>query len=331
MSRKRYALLALLGLLACGVAPADAAERQAVLTVELQVDGEQSWDTGTDNGRATTSERYLIVTPLRSDGELDSVNVLDPQFAERQMIRAAQVQRAVLQARGGAVTPPATEAEAASRQQALMLQMQARQQACGSDANCLMALAMEMTQQSAALSVASAPADLPSAAADQEQDEYRYLNFYGYEHCPGKIEIRIERSVEGEFADIAGMIPFRERHTADWRGDALQNQSQCLGQQTVFDTGSDRFYARGYALPSAAGTWSRSVRGRPDEHGDNAEMSADATVRAWLSEQLSVAADSGSISVELPVTDAALVGSTIPDARYRGAVRASLKWRFEVR
>lgn len=91
-------------------ATASPAARYGRMTVEIRIDGQQSWSAQQDHGRMRMSEHDRIVTQLLSDGQLNTVNELDPDLARKQIAKAAAVQRRVAQAqqRSGVVSSGAS-------------------------------------------------------------------------------------------------------------------------------------------------------------------------------------------------------------------------------
>jgi hypothetical protein len=81
------------GILGAGVAAlplhaAHADEGLARITITLEVDGSESERAGSDWGKATIAERYHVVTTVKTDGVLSSVNMKDPQYHEKALAQA---------------------------------------------------------------------------------------------------------------------------------------------------------------------------------------------------------------------------------------------------
>lgn len=310
--------------------PCHAAERTGRLVVDLHVEGAQSWRSGQDYGKATVTEDYHVVTTLQSDGELSTLNPFDPGLAQKQMATAARVQRAVQRANGTPVTPaPANAAQAQAMQVEMMKKAEQQQTACAGNQSCLMQLAMQLAQQSAALSVPYGDPSTDSASVDDEEDA-RYLGFNGFENCSGQIEIRIDRKSEGAYADVAGMRPFSSREQAQWHGDKNQVQMQCLNQQTTYDTRSNKIYSYGFSAPIARGSSVHTDGGHVVTQSADTELSNTMAAMDWAHEQLRVADATGSASAVLPVESAPLTGTATSNASFDGQVKVSMKWRFEI-
>src|SRR5262245_28599885 len=95
------------GLLLFGACSAFGAEQLGRMTVEVKVEGTQAWKDVRDYGAAKVSEYYRIVTHVKSDGEMDSVNTKAPDYADKMMAKNNAVQRRVQQAQGRPAVPAA--------------------------------------------------------------------------------------------------------------------------------------------------------------------------------------------------------------------------------
>lgn len=312
-----------------------AADRLGRLTVEVRVEGAQSWQMGQDYSNSRISEQYKLVTTVKSDGQLDSVNTKDPQFAQKQMTKAAGVQKAVreAQARSGTAVPraPATQEEYLAQQKKLAEDMQKGQAACKGEMNCLMKLAQDYSQKSAMITAPGAAAE-SAEAVDGEEDveDDRYMNFFGYEGCPGEIQIRINNTSEGATADVSGMVPFKQSDTADYRGTELNRKMQCLGSNLVYDTKARKIYTDGIGHPTPRGSyryWDRL-------HGETLNKDTDITTHTiaweWVVKNLWIAEASGSATATLPATKTPLVGATREGSRVSGQIKVHLNWKFEL-
>lgn len=306
-----------------------AGETLGRMTVEIDVQGAQSWKAGSDYGNTRIAEHYRIVTHVKSDGRPSTVNTIDPDYARKQMAKSAAVQRKVAEAQkrqGGTVTVPRTQAE----QQAFAAKMQQEQAACGADTQCLMAL---MTQYQPVLTAMSMQAsgvseqDVDAVDLDAEE-EARFLDFFGYEGCPTQIEIRIDHKAEGAYADVAGMIPWSESYSADYHGNDTDRSMQCLNQQTVYDLKDRKIYTHGFGAPAPRGRSVRKDRLHGETVSENVEISGTSEALAWVAEQLRAAPASGSRTTTLP-PQRARGGVVTSGAQNSGEITVSLKWAFE--
>lgn len=314
--------------------PGDAGDRIGRYVVEIRIEGTQSWKAGSDHAKSSTVEQYRIVTHVKSDGVLDTVNVKDPQFAQKQLAKAAQVQQAVRKAQGrNAGTGVATPEAYAALQQDLAAQAQKEQAACKGDTACLMQMAVRYSQQSAAIGypagAAATGTDIGAdAAEDGGDEEARYLNYFGYEGCPTEISIRIDRHSEGAYADVAGMIPWTSTQTAQSQGSEVDRKLQCLAATTVLDVRSATIYTDGFGVPAVRGRSVRKDRLHAQTVNEDAEVPASREALEWVSQQLRQAPAAGSKSTTL-VPRAVMSGNAPEQARIEGRITVSLSWKFE--
>ena len=329
-----FALRAVFGALVLMSGPAWAAEQLARLTIDVSVEGVKTWKNGTDHSSSKISERYHLMTHVQSSGEPSSVNTKDPQFAQKQMATAAQVQQKVreAQARQGKPVPKAaaTQEEYVAQQKKLAEDMQKGQAACKNDMSCLMKLSQEYAQQSAMLSYPPADGAVPAASFDGEEEapeEERYLDFYGYEGCPGDIQITVNNTSEGATADVSGMIPFKQADTAEYRGNENDLKMQCLSSTLVYDIKERKIYSDGIGHPQPRGSyfyWDSL-------HGETLNKEADVPTTSiaweWVAKNLRIVDASGSNSTMLPI--GGNDGSGGDGSQVSGQVKVSMEWKFE--
>lgn len=313
--------------------PAPAAERTARFTVEVKVQGHQSWRAGTDWARTDIDEHYRITTHVRSDGELQNVNPKDPAFAQQQLAKAAAVQRTVARQLGKTGPQPRTEAEYAAAQQALAAQAQREQAACGQDTACLIGVATRIGQQSAAIVYPTAPAadaaeDAALLAEDDDPAGYRYMYYAGYEGCPTEIQIRIQRRSRGEYADVAGTIPWTATQTGDSRGTDIDHRMQCLSATTVYDERTRQIFTDGWGTPAVVGRYESEDRMQGRVVNDQSPLSGDAEALEWVASVLRQAPASGSRSTTL-VPRLIRSGHSPDGAEIGGALQVRVDWRFD--
>ncbi len=125
---KNIALRVVFGALVLMSGSASAADQLARLTIDVTVEGVKNWKNGQDYSNSKISEQYNLMTHVQSSGEPSSVNTKDPQFAQQQMAKAAQVQQKVreAQARAGKPVPKAaaTQEEYIEQQKKLAEEVQ---------------------------------------------------------------------------------------------------------------------------------------------------------------------------------------------------------------
>ncbi len=108
------------------------------------------------------------------------------------------------------------------------------------------------------LSYPPAAGAAPTAHLDDEEgapEEERYLDYFGYEDCPGEIHIRIDTTSEGATADVAGMVPFKQADTADYRGKEHDLTMQCLGSRLLYDLKARKIYIDDIGHPGPRGSY----------------------------------------------------------------------------
>ena len=324
------AAAAALALSICFAAPLQAAEKLGRYTVDISVDGQQTWNRGSDWSKSTTRERYHIVTRVKSSGEADSVNTKDPNFAQKQMATAARVQAAVAKAQGRSpsAAPPTQEAYVA-QQRALAEQMQKAQAACKGDRACLMQAATQLSQQSAAIQHPGLPGAGAAPAGDDEEaeeEEARYLSYFGYEGCPTEISIQVDQRSEGAYADVAGMIPWTTTQTADTKGTDHDRMMQCLAATTVYDLKDKTISTDGFGTPGLRGRYHSRDKLQGETINDKAEINGSKEALEWVSQQLRQAPASGTRSTVLKPREA---GKGTDGAVTDGQIKVSVTWKFE--
>ncbi len=337
--KKTIALRAALGALLLMSWSASAADQLARLTIDVTVEGVKTWKNGDDHSTSNITEKYHLMTHVQASGEPSSVNIKDPQFAQQQMATAAQVQLKVreAQARAGKPVPKAaaTQEEYMEQQKKLAEDMQKGHVACKGDVTCLMKLSQEYAQQSAMMSYPPAEGAAPPASLDANLDddedeapeEERYLDYSGYEGCPGEIHIRINNTSEGATADVSGMVPFKQADTADYRGTEHDLMMQCLGSTLVYDLKARKIYTDGIGHPAPRG----SYRYWDSLHGEtlNEEAAVPTTSIAWewVAKTLRIADASGSANTMLPVEGANAGGGD--GSQVSGQIKVDMTWKFE--
>jgi hypothetical protein len=333
--KKNHALRTALGVLLLVSGPAIAAEQLARLTIDVTVDGTKTWTRGEEYANSKISEQYHLVTHVQSIGEPTSVNTKDPQFAQNQMAIAAQVQQQVREAQGRAGNPvpkaPATQEEYLEQQKKLAEDMQKGQAACQGDMNCLMKLAQEYAMQSAMISYPPVEGAAPMADAGDEEDapeDLRYLDYAGYEGCPGEIHIRINNTSEGALADVSGMIPFTQADTADYRGTELDLMMQCLASTLVYDFKAGKIYSDGFGHPAPRGSYRHWDRLHGETLNEEAQVPTTSAAWEWVAGSLKIADASGSATTTLPVPGAN-EGPASDGSNTSGEMTVSVKWAFE--
>ncbi len=317
-------LAALLGVAL--LAPAEAAERRARLTVELQLEGSARWQDAGDSSQTTLKRRYRLVTWLQPVGEPMAVNTKAPDYAQTMMARSAQVQAQVqaqsaAPGRGGRPTAPPMDM---ARQMALAQQAQAT---CGTDRDCLMRLlapqvAAQVTPDAARQ--AQLVRHAQTAPVEDDGDDLRYQPFQGIDRCDAVVEARIEDALEGRYADVQGPVPWHIAYGATERPSADELRLVCLGASLVLDRRTQAITTdAGFALPEPKVASTRTERGRSSTSVDR--LGLPEAVSQWIAERTRQAPRAGSAEATLPYTSSRDTGR----GRAEGRVKATLSWRFE--
>lgn len=315
----------------CGCA--QAADKLGRLTIDVKVEGAQSWQQSSDYSNSKISEQYRILTTVKSDGSLESVNLKDPKFAQQQMARAADVQQAVREARARSGKPapraPVTQQEYVAAQQRIGAEMQKAQAACKGDINCVMQVAQKFSDQMGQVPAPGIAAVAAPSGSEPEEEE-RFMNFSGYEGCPGETHIRVNNTAEGATADVAGMVPFKQANTADYKGSELNRKMQCLGSNLVYDVKARRIYTDGIGHAAPRGIYRYWDQLHGETLNKDAEVITNSVAWDWVVKNLRIADAAGSASTTLPTEKTPLVGATKEGSRVSGQVKVNLSWKFEL-
>lgn len=315
-------LLALLGWSL--VMPAQAGERRARLTIELQLDGASRWQDAGDSSQTTLKRRYRVVTFLRADGEPMSVNTKAPDYAQAMMARSAQVQAKVAAAQSR--TPPANLP--APMDPAAQLEMARKAQAaCGTDRDCLMRMLMPQV----AAQVTADPARQAqlirhgqTVKAEEDEEDARFLSFHGVDRCDAKVEVSVDETIEGRYADVQGPVPWRITRGSAAPLSADELRLLCLNFNLVLDLRSQAISTdAGFGLPEPMVTSVHTERGRSTTSVDR--LGGLAPVAQWVAQRTRQAPRAGSASATLPLTSSREAGR----GRSEGSVKAQLSWKFE--
>jgi hypothetical protein len=344
------------------VAPASAGEQQARITIEVGIEGSESANAGagSDWSKSTISEHYRIVTTLKTDGVLSSVNAKDPEYGQKAMAQAARDQARIRAAQekvaaAGAGPKPVT-ADAAN---ALMQEMQAAVEKCGTDQACKQGVAMKYATRpdfAAAMAAMSGPefvcrqqsggdaarerqclqaygvgesaepVDLDEAEAPPDE---RYLMYIGWIGCPSEISVQIHNRVEGAYADVQGMVPYTNTTEADWHGTPTDRNSICVNYTSVLDTKADMLYTDGFAIPQVQGksTNMETRRAQPEAVSEGQISALPSAAANFIRDALLVRPLSGSkrgtVKLDRPYL------SRAPISDYSGQVDVEVSWKFE--
>lgn len=317
----------LLALLAWSLlVPAQAAEPRGRLTIELQLDGSSRWQDGADESRTTLKRRYRVVTWLQPVGDPMDVNTKAPDYAQTMAARANQVQARVAQAqaRHGSAPPPMDMA----RQMELARQAQAT---CGNDRDCLMRvlapqMAAQVTPDAAQQARLVRHTKTASAKDDAESDaeDARFQTFQGMDRCGASVEVQVEETIEGKYADVQGPVAWRVVRSGAQPPTADELRLLCLGHSLVLDRRSGAITTdAGFGLTEPMVTSVHTERGRSSTSVDR--LGSLAAVSQWMAERTRQAPRAGSATATLPMVSSREAGR----GRTEGGVKATLSWKFE--
>jgi hypothetical protein len=342
-----------------------AAEKRARLTIDIEVDGEHHWDAGL-RGKSDGQVRHRIhlTTVLKSDGELRDFNPLDPDYARQMQARSEEVQRKVqaAQMREHAAAQRGRTSAPAYNQPDMMALAQKAQAECGTDRACL----AKFVAQAQAAAMGGDPAtqakltryaaqaqqcetqhagDRKAIAAcqnaarvraggtadEEENDDSRFLHFFGFDGCGAQVRTVVDDRVAGFMRnDGAGRLedypalPFTTTHSGESRGTADETQRICVTPQIVYDTKTRTLTTRGIVLPDLRGTKVRTESGKAQRE-ENAAVRQPAGIDEWIFKQLLQMPASGSATTTLPEPPpAAYLGG-----KTSGGYKARLSWKFE--
>lgn len=320
----RLAVSVLLGVGAATGVHAASVERQ--LEIRIAVDGQQTWRNGLQWSKATTTQRYELVTRLRSDGKLQGANLLDPDMNRRIAIKQEYLRRKGLEeakrANGG--TPPIPKTDEEKKQASAQVQQEMFN--CKGDPDCMSSV---VRRYSAIFASAAAPDGTAAGAGGALLDQPgRYLFFFGYEGCPNHIDATQSTHIEGEEAfDRArkSLVPFTLQRDADSAGDAADRKSLCWRYTAVVDTQDQQLFLDNVYLPSPHGTSLRTVHNSPQRSEEDLPPLAEALV--WTSQTLRQAAESGAASETLNMGQP-LDGNSTVGGRFEGPAKVTLTWSF---
>jgi hypothetical protein len=335
----RRALAAALALLAFTVT-ADAAERSGRLAVTIEVERDSQT---TSNGgliKQKLRSKVQCETTLRSDGELQNFNPIDPAEHARQMQVAAKVQQRVAAAAPARPMDPNAQADMVARAQKL-------QALCGQDRDCLMREAMKLSSAQSGLD-ASGQAKLqaygagyvacekrhpegkarqaciadarrqaggrPDATDTDDEAPAKYLSYLGLGDCQVRTHVTVDLVSEGTYPDVQGQVPFKTTVQADGQP---ATPMLCTGQQIVLDTQAKVLWSHGaWSVNRPNGVTVRAVAGRKTERTEGDVDFGWGEATPWISEQLRRFPKQADLRHVVPVSDGT------------GQIVVRMRWNF---
>ncbi|MCC2655352.1 MAG: hypothetical protein K0Q76_460 [Panacagrimonas sp.] len=320
LSPPGLALCALVWLNAAGAAPIER-ELHVVATVEATQDWKKNDPKypGEQWSKGTTTQRYEITTRLRSDGNLEVRNLLDPNLSvrlEAKTIHLARQAKKAFEASGKPFVLPKTPEERA----AFTRRMNADILTCNGEAAC----SYEKQMQYAAIMAAI---DNPEAL-EEEDVPGQYLYFLPYKGCPQKSRVTMTMAIDGVRynKDADKFVPFKERRSAD-TVDANLGRSLCSHLLAVLDTKDmDKpMYQETILIPRPIGVTEYTENNHTSREEQPQPMPTDAL--DWMTDVLRHAKTEGTLSTTLPLALPLNANATWLGL-WTGTAKVTMQWSF---
>jgi hypothetical protein len=315
--------IALLALACCNAASAAPIERE--LHIVATVEATQDWKKndpeypGEQWSKGSTTQRYEITTRLRSDGNLEVRNLLDPDInarLEAKTIHLARQAKKQFEASGQKLDLPDTPEERA----AFTRRMNADLLSCNGEAEC----SYEKQMQYAALLAAI---DFPEAL-EEEDVPGQYLYFLPFKGCPQKSRVTLTMAIDGVRynKDADKFVPFKERRSADTI-DASLGRSMCSHLLAVIDTkDKDRpMYQETVLIPRPVGLTEYTENQHTSREEQPQPMPT--AVLDWMTEVLRHAKTEGTLSTTLPLVLPLNANATWLGL-WTGTAKVTMQWSF---
>lgn len=304
---------------------AQAAPVDRVLTVVATVEATQTWEKNDPKyparqwSKGSTRQRYELRVPMRSDGERQIRNLLDPDLnarLEAKTVHLARLAKKAIEASGGKLKLPSTPAEEAE----LAKRMQYDQMKCRGDAVC--------NQETQLFYAAILAATQYPEAMEEEDEPGRYYHFLPYKGCAGASRVTLEMDIAGERWNktVDRLVPFQEHRTADSH-NASDGLSLCSHFTIVFDPDDAKrpLWVENIHIPSPVGV----TEFTESQHTSRATEPQPMPTAAleWITDTLRHAPASGKASATLPLP-LSLNGNSTWLGLWTGTAKVSLEWSF---
>lgn len=297
-------------------------EFRYLVTIEAQ----QQWKKndpkypGEQSSTGTSTQRYELRTRLRSDGQLQVRNLLDPDLdtrLEAKIIYLARRAKKVLEERGEKFELPKTPEE----REAFTRKWNARLMACQAEPTCYAETQLQYASLMAAI-------DYPEAL-EEDTVPGRYLYFEPFRGCAEASRITLEMAIDGVRynKDVDKFIPFQERRSAD-NVNPSDGLALCMHFMAVIDTeDAERpMYQETIFVPRPVGI----TRYTENKHTSTEEQPQPIITAAvdWMGNELRHAPASGTRTVELPLPlplnqNATWLG------KWTGTAKVKMEWSFD--
>lgn len=270
--------------------------------------------------KGTSTQRYELRTRLRSDGQLQVRNLLDPDVETRmeaKIIYLARRAKKVLEERGESFELPKTPAE----RDAFTRKWNARLQACNAEPTCYADVQLQYASLLAAI-------DYPEAL-EEDTVPGRYFYFEPYKGCPEYSRVTLEVAIDGVRynKDADAFVPFSERRSAD-TVDASDGLALCRHFMAVIDTeDADKpMYQETIFVPRPVGETVYTERKHTSRETQPQPLITAAV--DWMGIELRHGPASGKRTVELPLPLPLNQNATWLGL-WTGVAKVTMEWSFE--
>lgn len=295
---------------------AAAAPPDRLLRMEITAEGTQTWENGPQWAKASTQQRYVFSTTLRTTGRLEGANLLAPDMESRMAIKAEYLRRTgTAQIKAAGFDPAAPDIVDQLRQR-----MDSEMAACGNSPDCIMRVTSTYTTLLAAA--------LQPDNSHLFEGEPRYRFYFGPPDCRNEIDSSGVLSLKGEASRTGKqrqLKPYELDVEGRSSGTTDEQRALCQRFTVVWDTLADTFQVENVYLPAARGPATRSRFGTTQTM--EMEVPPPAPLQGWLNDQLRKAPLTGEAKATVPLTlppdgDGTLLG------RWSGSGEFSVKWSF---
>lgn len=303
------------------VAQPPAAEVQRrQLSLEVLVQGEESWQHNGSWEKGQIRQRFAVTTTLHSDGGRSAVNPLDPRSTEAAQQRGQAVRDAAAAAQRRQALDAGIRMPSAEAQQQMNAAIARAYQKCAGNEACIRDAVMAAAPQlmAAPPGIGMAPGVVLSAPAGVAEADEIYQPWLVEDGCPGSFTAHRDDTSQGQLADVGAPRARQARVQLDEGG---ARAGLCSGYaMTLVDTRAQRLFLESFAMPA--------LRARRTSTGVQGEQTVEAMppeIRQWVNAQLRGLPLSGQRSATLDLTQPIVVA---PTKNYSGRATVTLKWRF---
>lgn len=302
--------------------------QERVFEFKIEFNGKQSWKNGLQSTEATTRQRYLITTRLRSNGFLYSDNLLDTDQDARLEIKPMYYARQGLEriraANGGKLPAAAADADA------LFESYRQKGNQCRDNFECN----QQAVEQLAAINAMkqNSREDL-EAYLDSHGNgpEARYLYFFGYSGCPISMQMQYDVQVKGQRAYDKGkqkLQPYSLVRKADSAGSEEDRKTLCEKYVVTVDVKTGTVFVENLFIPAPPGTSELTIGTTTQKLDEKIGLPPPFEVLNWTSAKMRQTTEAGSETATLPLTYAIDGDSTVLGS-FTGSMDISLRWSFK--